>query len=69
MPNLKYSFSSSHMHLYEGGWAREVTKRELPIVDNVAGINMALDPGAIRELHWHTETEWGLIYMVILMLY
>ena len=24
-------------------------------------MNMALEPGAYRELHWHKEAEWGLM--------
>ncbi|HEX8518464.1 MAG TPA: cupin domain-containing protein [Pseudonocardia sp.] len=61
MPNLKYSFSDAHQRLEDGGWAREVTNREIPASTDVAGVNMALDPGAYRELHWHKEAEWGLV--------
>lgn len=59
--NLKYSFSDSHQRLQPGGWAREVTNRDLPSSQDVAGVNMALEPGAYRELHWHKEAEWGLM--------
>lgn len=59
--NLKYSFSDSHQRLQQGGWAREVTNRDLPSSQDVAGVNMALEPGAYRELHWHKEAEWGLM--------
>ncbi|GAA1928677.1 oxalate decarboxylase family bicupin [Microbacterium aoyamense] len=59
--NLKYSFSDSHQRLEPGGWAREVTNRDLPSSQDVAGVNMALEPGAYRELHWHKEAEWGLM--------
>ncbi|CAM5541446.1 hypothetical protein BSAF29S_00472 [Bacillus safensis subsp. safensis] len=31
IPNLKFSFSDTHMHLNHGGWSREITKRELPV--------------------------------------
>lgn len=61
MPNLRFSFSDAHQRLEEGGWAREVTIRELPESKDVAGVNMALEPGAYREMHWHKETEWGLM--------
>lgn len=61
MPNLRFSFSDAHQRLEEGGWAREVTNRELPASQEVAGVNMALEPGAYRELHWHKEAEWGLM--------
>lgn len=59
MPNLKYSFSMAHNRLQEGGWAREVTVRELPISTTLAGVNMRLKPGGIRELHWHKPAEWA----------
>lgn len=61
MPNLKFSFSDAHQRLEQGGWAREVTNRELPASVDLAGVNMALEPGAYRELHWHKEAEWGLV--------
>ncbi len=35
--------------------------RELPISTELAGVDMALEPGAYRELHWHVEAEWGLM--------
>ena len=31
IPNLKFSFADAHNRLLTGGWAREVTARELPI--------------------------------------
>lgn len=61
VPNLRFSFSDAHQRLQPGGWAREVTNRELPASLDVAGVNMALEPGAYRELHWHKEAEWGLM--------
>lgn len=61
MPNLRFSFSDAHQRLEEGGWAREVTIRELPESKDVAGVNMALAPGAYREIHWHKEAEWGIM--------
>ena len=61
LPNMRYSYSDAHNRLEEGGWAREVTIRELPVSDELAGVNMALAPGAYREMHWHKEAEWGLM--------
>ena len=58
-PNLKFSFAAAHNRLLSGGWAREVTVRELPIATTLAGVNMRLKPGGIRELHWHKEAEWA----------
>lgn len=62
VPNLWFSFSNAHNRLEHGGWAREVTVRELPIAKNLASVNMRLNPGdqsGIRELHWHPNAdEW-----------
>lgn len=63
IPNLRFSFSNAHMQLNEGGWSREVTVRELPIATTLAGVNMALTPGGVRELHWHQQAEWA--YMLL----
>jgi oxalate decarboxylase len=59
MPNLKWWFADSHIRIEEGGWARETTVRELPISKAMAGVNMRLKAGAVRELHWHNEAEWS----------
>jgi len=62
LPNLKWSFADSHTRLTEGGWARQTTARELPIATEFAAVNMRLQAGAVRELHWHREAEWA--YMI-----
>jgi oxalate decarboxylase len=59
VPNLRFSFADAHRRLEPGGWAREVTQRELPIATSLAGVNMRLEPGAVRELHWHKQAEWA----------
>jgi oxalate decarboxylase len=59
IPNLKFSFAAAHNRLLSGGWAREITVRELPVATELAAVNMRLKPGAIRELHWHKEAEWA----------
>jgi oxalate decarboxylase len=62
MANLRWSFADSHMHLSQGGWGRQTTARELPIATEVAGVNMRLTPGGVREMHWHKAAEWA--YMI-----
>src|SRR5438874_276318 len=59
MANLRWSFAHSYMHLSEGGWGRQTTARELPIATEVAGVNMRLTAGGVREMHWHTAAEWA----------
>jgi oxalate decarboxylase len=59
VPNLKFPFGAAHNRLLTAGWAREVTVRELPIATELAGVNMRLNPGGVREMHWHKEAEWA----------
>jgi oxalate decarboxylase len=34
----------------------------LPISKSIAGVSMRLEPGVMRELHWHaTAAEWGFV--------
>src|SRR6266853_1468084 len=59
LPNLRYSFSDAHMRQESGGWTRQVTVRELGISKDIAGVNMRLNAGGVRELHWHKAAEWA----------
>ena len=59
LPNLRFSFSDSHVRLEPGGWTRQVTVRELGVSRNIAGVNMRLNAGGVRELHWHKAAEWA----------
>jgi oxalate decarboxylase len=59
LPNLRFSFEDAHMRLESGGWTRQVTARELGISKNIAGVNMRLNSGGVRELHWHKAAEWA----------
>src|SRR5258708_24018406 len=59
LPNLRFSFSDSHVRLESGGWTRQVTVRELGISKHIAGVNMRLNAGGVRELHWHKAAEWA----------
>lgn len=61
IPNLKFPFAMAHMRLEDGGWAREVTQREMGSLKEMAIVNMRLPEGVIRELHWHKEGEWAYV--------
>jgi oxalate decarboxylase family bicupin protein len=61
MPNMRWSFADSHIRIEEGGWTRQTTVRELPTSKELAGVNMRLEEGVIRELHWHKEAEWAYV--------
>ena len=60
-PPFKYSFALSRKRIEEGGWTRQVTVRDLPISKKMAGVEMRLISGGIRELHWHVGAEWALM--------
>jgi oxalate decarboxylase len=49
----------SHKRLHNGGCSREVTVRELAVSKSIAGVNMRLTAGGVRELHWHNAAEWA----------
>src|SRR5467141_1375981 len=59
--NFKYPFSFANKRVYDAGWSREVTVRELPVSKTLAGVNMRLTAGGVRELHWHTSAEWAIM--------
>jgi oxalate decarboxylase len=59
LPNLRFSFSDSHVRQVSGGWTRQVTVRELGVSKDIAGVNMRLNAGGVRELHWHKAAEWA----------
>ncbi|EIM89788.1 oxalate decarboxylase [Stereum hirsutum FP-91666 SS1] len=61
VPNAKWPFSLSHNRLQTGGWARQQNIEVMPIATQMAGVDMRLEPGAIRELHWHTSSEWAYV--------
>jgi oxalate decarboxylase len=58
---FKYSFSLSRKRLESGGWTRQVTVRDLPVSTTIAGVEMRLTTGGVRELHWHVEAEWAIM--------
>jgi oxalate decarboxylase len=58
---FKYPFGIAHKRMQEGGWSREVTIRELAISKSIAGVDMRLTAGGVRELHWHTAAEWAIM--------
>ncbi|KAJ7788233.1 oxalate decarboxylase [Mycena olivaceomarginata] len=59
--NAKWPFAMSHNRLQTGGWARQQNIGTLPIATSLASVNMRLEPGAIRELHWHKTSEWAYV--------
>ena len=60
--SLQYTFKMSEMaptRTTPGGEVRIVDSRNFPVSKNVAAALVTLNPGALRELHWHPNaSEW-----------
>ncbi len=61
VPEFWHSFALSHRRVEQGGWARQVNVVDFPISKSIASVNMRLDAGGVRELHWHEAAEWSLM--------
>ena len=62
IPNFRFPFDAQPPKKVKGGNnSKEVTVRELPISTGMAGVSMRLEPGGMRELHWHTASEWAYV--------
>ncbi|KJA14599.1 hypothetical protein HYPSUDRAFT_150167 [Hypholoma sublateritium FD-334 SS-4] len=59
--NAKWPFSLSKNRLLTGGWSRQENTAVMPFASKMAGVNMRLTAGSIRELHWHTSAEWAYV--------
>ncbi|KAG8684273.1 hypothetical protein FRC11_012379 [Ceratobasidium sp. 423] len=59
--NVKWPFALSHNRVQDGGWARQQNEHDMPLATTMAGVNMRLDAGGIREMHWHLTAEWGYV--------
>jgi oxalate decarboxylase len=54
-----YSFDLVHRRIQDGGWTSQVTSKEFPSSQDIAGVTMRLTAGSYRELHWHSANEWA----------
>src|ERR1700737_1803369 len=59
LPQFWASFNNAPRRIQNGGWARQVTQADFAISEAISGVNMRLDAGGIRELHWHLAAEWA----------
>ncbi len=61
LPLFWASFNNAPRRIQDGGWARQVTQSDFQIATEISGVNMRLDAGGTRELHWHQAAEWGFV--------
>jgi len=62
LPTFKFAVDKSRGKVIGGSFGKEATVKQLPISKGLAGVSMQLEPGAMRELHWHaTAAEWAFV--------
>ncbi len=62
LPTFKFELEKSTGRVIGGSFGKEATVKQLPISKGIAGVSMRLEPGAMRELHWHaTAAEWAFV--------
>ena len=60
-PQFWASFNLAPRRIQDGGWGRQVTQSDFAISAEIAGVDMRLSAGGIRELHWHQQAEWAIM--------
>ena len=62
LPTFKFALEKSEGKVIGDSYGKEATVEQLPISKGIAGVSMRLEPGAMRELHWHaTAAEWAFV--------
>lgn len=62
LPTFKFALEKSAGRVMGGSYGKEATAAQLPISKGIAGVSMRMEPGVMRELHWHaTAAEWAFI--------
>jgi oxalate decarboxylase len=62
LPTFKFELEKSKGKVIGNSFGKEATVEQLPISKGIAGVSMKLEPGAMRELHWHaTAAEWAFV--------
>jgi oxalate decarboxylase len=62
LPTFKFELEKSEGRVMDGSYGKEATVNQLPISKGLAGVSMRMEPGIMRELHWHaTAAEWGFV--------
>lgn len=62
MPSFKFPMGKQPLRTFEGGSAQEATVKDFPLSTGIAGVAMNLNPGGLRELHWHANAaEWAYV--------
>ncbi len=62
LPSFCFHLGAVAAETFAGGTAKEANVEGFPVSDKLAGVYMTLEPGALRELHWHANAaEWAYV--------
>ena len=62
LPTFKFELEKAEGRTLGGSYGKEATVEQLPISKGIAGVSMRMEPGVMRELHWHaTAAEWAFV--------
>ena len=62
LPTFKFELEKTEGRVMGTSYGKEATVEQLPISKGIAGVSMRMEPGVMRELHWHaTAAEWAFV--------
>lgn len=62
LPSFRYALEQQEPRVGPGGVTRGASAVEFPVSKGIAGVSMRLEPGGLRELHWHANAaEWAYV--------
>jgi oxalate decarboxylase len=62
LPTFRFALEATRGRVQGGNYGKEATVEQFPISKGIAGVSMRLEPGVMRELHWHaTAAEWAFV--------
>ena len=62
LPSFRFALGEQTPLQFAGGSLNEATVDVFPVSDKLAGALMVLEPGGLRELHWHSNyAEWAYV--------
>lgn len=62
LPAFRFPLEAQKARVEDGGTAREASVAQFPVSKAIAGVSMRLQPGGLRELHWHANAaEWAYV--------
>jgi len=63
LPSFKFALEKTRGKVIGNSFGKEATVEQFPISKGIAGVSMKIEPGAMRELHWHaTAAEWAFVH-------